>query len=81
MNLDATDIALLAGLYVASHIIVTVVRGYLRVRKYLWYYEQEDRSRGALARGIKRRALRPLTFVLAALLAVILFLLFEYSAK
>ena len=64
-------------IYIINHIIISLIRGYLRFNKHRSYYYHSGRMEGALLRGIKKRVLRPLTFIYSAVLTLGEFLVFN----
>ena len=61
----------LIAIYLFNHILVSLIRGYLRAKKYRLYYESIYKTKGVVFRGVKRRILKPTTFLLATFATLI----------
>ena len=66
--------------YAVNHLIVTLLRAYLRFKKYSNYYKSVGRKKGAYIRAINKRILKPTTFFYALLLTLAQYLFFNFLA-
>lgn len=68
-------------IYIYNHILVSLIKGYLRAKKYRLYYESIYKNKGVIFRGVKGRILEPTTFLLAIIVTLIefvfLYLIYE----
>ena len=64
--------------YAVNHLIVTLLRAYLRFKKYSNYYKSVGRKEGAYTRAFTKRILRSTTFFYALLLTLAQYLLFNF---
>lgn len=68
---------MIIGLYILNHLIVTLIRVYLRTLKLKNYKEGSDKKK-ILIKGFERRVLRLLTFFYSAILTLGEYLVLEY---
>lgn len=63
---------LIIGLYTVNHILVTIIRVYLRGRKVRFYNTIRNQEKlKSLKRSIKRRIIKPITFLLSGILTAV----------